>query len=184
MENFNQERMEQYKSLEQNIMQTVYEWQVKIGYAKESMNVYFMKDSLCYYCGEIEKDELREWLSGFKEFVKERLGEIKVSGDGKRFCIGVPESGTAYIKEHMEGNTFLSALVEAIKRPDCTMEDIKQIFASLSKDFVCEKIEGGEFDYVLYYNDPLLDPFRYCFTVHSHGIYYHRFTSYDYNSVI
>ena len=121
MQDFAQEWIEQFECLEQNIVQTIYEWQVKIGYAKESMKVYFMRDSLCYYCGNLEKDEMKAWLAGFKMFVKERLGEVRVSGDGKRFCFSVPEAGTEYCKDFFKGNSFLPKLVEEIKRPECTI---------------------------------------------------------------
>jgi len=51
-------------------------------------------------------------------------------------------------------------------------------------EFICEESKNDEFQYVIYFKDSTIDPFRYCFAFDQMGGYYHRLLDYDYQKVI
>lgn len=175
-----------YKHLEKNICDTVHEGQVKLGYVKECVRIYYFVASLENLLGVKVKDEW-EMAQVLQEFHKEqdpRLGELVISHEGKRFCFAIPEQGVTYIYESYKENVFLKHLMECLSVPNCQIEDIIKVFKEQSDSVICEKTEGAEFDYVLYFEDKAIDEFRYCFSIGQMGAYYHRFTEADYQSVL
>ena len=67
--------------LEQHILDTVKEWQIKIGYRKEAMNLYYPEESLKDMLGlseEATEQELKGALELFKEEAQERLGNVQI----------------------------------------------------------------------------------------------------------
>ena len=174
-----------YKHLEKNICDTIHEGQVKLGYAKECVRIYYFVASLESLLGVKVADEaeMDEILKEFQRQAKEELGNIDISHQGKRFCFAVPEQGVDYIYETYKENVFLKTLIEVLAKPDCQIEDIMKVFTAQSEHVVCEKMEA-EFDYVIYYKEKELDEFRYCFSIGEMGAYYHRFTEDDYKSIM
>ncbi len=175
-----------YGHLEKNICDTIHEGQVKLGFVEESIRIYYMLSSLNGLLGcEIEHPEqMEEALKEFPAFCKERLGEVQISRQGVRFCFQVSREGVCYIHASYQENTFLQELIKVLQTPGCQIEEIKETFEKKSKDMVCEKKTDEEFDYVIYYKDPSIDEFYYCFSIGEMGAYYHRFTEYDYKTVI
>lgn len=174
-----------YRHLEKNICDTIHEGQVKLGFVEESVRIYYMLGSLNGLLGTQAEtpEEMEAVLADFSIFVKQHLGTVEISRDGVRFCFQVSREGVRYIHETYQENLFLQQLIVVLQNPACTIEDIQAVFLEKSDDVVCEKKTDEEFDYVIYYKDPSIDEFYYCFSIGQMGAYYHRFTEYDYKSV-
>lgn len=174
-----------WKHLQKNIMDTIYEGQVKIGYEKSGIQIYYMFSSLESLLGVLVPSvkEMDVLMQVFKAKVTDALGPISITRDNERFCFYIPEEGTKFIYETYEENSFLRDLIEVVKNPACSLDDILSVFKKQSPDVVCQKMLDAEFDYVIYYKDKSIDEYMYCFNIGEMGAYYHRFTEADYASV-
>jgi hypothetical protein len=174
-----------YQQLEKNVIDTVHEWQVKLGYTEEMIRIYYNRDSLEHLVKLplTTVAEAKEFLIAWRETVKDHLGKIHLSNKDERFCIGIPADGTKYVYENKKDSTFLLDLMKVMKESPCTIEQILEVFKKQSPNVICEKVDSEEFDYVIYYEDESLDSFRYCFSLGQMGAFYHRFSEYDYLTV-
>ena len=103
--------------LEQHILDTVKEWQIKIGYRKEAMNLYYPEESLKDMLGlseEATEQELKGALELFKEEAQERLGNVQISEKARRYCIGIPEEGCEYIHTNVPDSEFLKTFLKTV----------------------------------------------------------------------
>lgn len=178
-------REEAYRLLENNVIDTIHEWQVKLGYTEEMIRIYYNRDSLEHLV-MLQLPTIKEaksFLIAWREQVKSHFGEVHLSNNGERFCIGIPAEGTKYVHEQRKGSTFLIDLMEVLKESSCTIEQILEVFKKQSSGVICEKATDEEFDYVIYYEDEDVDSFRYCFSLGEMGAFYHRFSEYDYQTI-
>ncbi len=166
-------------------MDTIHEGQVKIGYEKSSIQIYYNLASLEALLGVYipSAKEMDVLMKVFEKQVLSTLGPVAITRQEDRYCFFVPEEGTKYIFDTYGDNTFLKDLIDTTQKKDCTIEDILTVFKKQSPDVVCQKTPDAEFDYVLYYKDKSIDEFIYCFNIGEMGAYYHRFTEADYASV-
>ena len=81
---------------------------------------------------------------------------------------------------HMAENEFLTRFIAAISRHDCAIEDIRNVFLDFSEEVTLEKIEGQDFDYLIYFTDGKPNDYRYCITFEGCHVIYHRFTREDF----
>ena len=94
----------------QNIYDTIKEWQIKIGYQKESMGLYYPSSSLKRLMELPENMTLSELLKKLDIFLEEKvdtLGKVVVSNQKDRICLQIPKEGTAYVHEHISASPFL-----------------------------------------------------------------------------
>lgn len=179
-------KIQGFLHLERNLVAMIYEGMVKIGYHKgERQSIYYDYDLLCYLL-DIEEQVVAEHvdilprLMEFCEFISAHLGKVKVTMEKGRYKITVPEEGVDTIFEENKENTFLVELIATLRKKDCDIEEIKNVFYTYSDEVVCEPSEHAEFDYVVYFKDTTIDEFKYCFTFDVMGRYYHRLTEYDF----
>lgn len=173
-----------FKALEKNLADMVEESQIKLGYARMPIGLYYPQDSICRLLGApLDQAGLEQALEEFCSFAAERLGTISVSHEGSRFCFRIPEEGVEYVHEKRRDNGFLKEFIGAIGRHGCTFEEILAIFTRYSPHVRCEKMDAGEFDYLLYFEDGVPDDFRYCVKFEGHEAIYHRFTPGDYEAL-
>ena len=68
-----------WQALEKNICDTLKEWELKIGYGKEPVELYYPQESLCSLLGVPEKETnlLEQSLELFSKKVQERLGDVQ-----------------------------------------------------------------------------------------------------------
>lgn len=178
-------REEAYQLLENNVIDTIHEWQVKLGYTEEMIRIYYNRDSLEHLVKLPLPTilEAKEFLIAWRETIQDHLGKVHLSNNEERFCIGIPAEGTKYVHEQRKGSTFLLNLMEVLKEPTCSIEQILEVFKKRSPNVICERAVDEEFDYVIYYENDALDSFRYCFSLGEMGAFYHRFSEYDYQTV-
>jgi hypothetical protein len=170
-----------FSKLEQNIVDMIQEEQIKLGYRKETISLYYPLSSLNRLLhAEYSMEEMTQALKAFSVDTEERLGTITISNTGERFCLCFLPQATEYVHEHTESDGFLYDLIHTVSRHDISMEDVIQQFRKYSDCLHVEKMKDGEFDVLIYFEDGIMNDYRYCFHQEGHHIIYHRFTKEDY----
>ena len=181
-----------------NMTDQIKEAQLKLGYAEETVRLYYPLSSLRMLLGVEGADgtsgadatdagtvlaALKAELEGWEDCP---LGKLSVCLHGDRVEIGIPPKGVRYVHEQVKEPAFLSALIGLFQtKHHCSIEDVRRVFKSFQEDYVCEKLskEAAErmgFDYVLYFKDGAVDAYYYCIKEEMGHTVYHRFTREDY----
>lgn len=170
-----------YTKLERNLTDMIAEEQLKLGYRREAVRLYYPLASLNRLLDtECDGVHMRQMLMGFCSAMEETYGEIGVTVENDRFCFTMPPKGSAYIHAHQPEHSFLADFINKVREHGCRVEDVFQIFRSYSDHVHIEQIDNGEFDYLVYFEDGKPDTFLYCLTLEPEHIIYHRFTREDY----
>ena len=170
-----------FKKLKKNIIDVLIEEQIKLGYRKETVRLYYPLLSLNrFLSSDFDIDQMTILLKDFCAFVKDDFGEVEVSNIGDRFCFKFPPKASEYVHNHMDDNSFIFNFIRTIEIHDITIDDILQVFYRYSHSVHFEKVTHGEFDYLIYFEDGIPDSFRYCITDEGVHFIYHRFTIEDY----
>lgn len=168
--------------LEKHIVDTVKEWQMKIGYQEGGMKLYYPATSLQEAMEEGET--LQEALQAFASEVQPRLGKIEISHSGDRYCLVIPEQGCRYIAEKISEPEFLGRLLRVITAGNGTMEQIRRCFREFAAEKGTVSIEKNETEHelgrVFYFEDEKADEYVYCVEENEFGLTYHRFSRADY----
>lgn len=144
--------MEKERFIE-NLTEQIKEAQLKLGFVKETIRLYFPVRSLCDLLGLelISGRELAALLK--KEFENTVLGKLKFAQcEGDRIEVCISAAGAAYVHEQVPNPPFLEGMIELFqKNHRLTIEEICNFFARFSDCYVCEKMETGmDFDYVFF----------------------------------
>lgn len=178
-------------TLEQHMIDTIKEWQLKIGCQPGSMRLYYPQDSLSAMLQirpDVSEKEFLKALGCFTADVRERLGDIQVSHTEERYCLEVPDNGCRYVKEQVPDPEFLKILLDALKEKSADMNQIREIFLSYAseKNGRCledkHEAEGGGRVFCFDRND--IDPYVYCIEQDDFGLTYHRFSRQDYEKLL
>ena len=175
-----------YSKLEKNIIDSIEEQQLKLGYLEETVRLYYPLSSLKRFldmdCPEIDKcsiEEMQAVLQDFSKKTREHLGGVLITNKGERFCIAVPPKGAEYIHKNLNENGFLAELVCAVGKHGCTLEYVLDIFHRYSEHVHVESMSNGEFDYLVYFENNQPDDYRYCISVEAQHVICHRYTPED-----
>lgn len=192
------------QALEKHIYDTVKEWQMKIGYRKESMKLYYPAASLISLLG-LENgtgtENLEDALEEFCHKMESVLGKICVSSDEKkeRYCLDIPVQGVTYIAENIPDSVFLKKFLQVITAHGSTLEDVKTCFEQFAQEhgiLCCQNDktkEGmGHIFYFEYdggpegagYGSEEKDEYVYCVEADDFGLTYHRFDKTDYKKML
>ncbi len=177
-------------ALERHIVDTIKEWQLKIGYREGDMKLYYPAKSLAVLLDmDTETEEAGLWnaLGQFGEEVKGRLGEIQFSCHEGRYCLDIPSEGCAYVAEQIPVPEFLKLLLEVVATPGRTMEDVRNCFAHFADGKQIKYMETDSADHemghVFYFEQGDYDPYVYCVEENEFGLTYHRFSRSDYEEL-
>ena len=139
-----------YKRLYKNLIDIIKEEQAKLGFRRESIRLYYPLSSLNHFFETQDTEEqMKNRLHGIPDFIKETLGDIKVTSKKERFCFRIPEEGSNYVYENTNPNEFIKELIEIVGKHGCKMEDIIALFKKHDKNVFVEEIHNGEFDYLI-----------------------------------
>jgi hypothetical protein len=170
-----------FTKLEQNICDVINEEQIKLGYRKEVVRLYYPLLSLNRFLkSKMGIGEMIKALGEFCDGERERLGNIEVSNEGERFCFCLPPEASEYIHEHTRKDGFLYDFINTVSRHGVTIDEVIGQFKKYSDCVHVEKVSHGEFDYLVYFEDGHPDAYRYCLTDEGCHVIYHRFTIEDY----
>lgn len=170
-----------FDRLKQNIIDVIKEEQLKLGYRPETVRLYYPLSSLNHFFGK--KCDVKQALALSEDFCEEarsELGAITVSNQGERFCFAIPEDGAAYVHEHTLDYEFINELIDTVRTHGCGMEEVFSVFRAHSDRLHIEKLDNGEFDWLIYFEDGRPDSYYYCFSSDEFHTMYHRFLPEDY----
>jgi hypothetical protein len=171
-----------FLKLEQNICDVVKEEQIKLGYRKEAIRLYYPLLSLNRFLGtDLSIEEMKKALEEFCHHMGNKIGKTEVSNAGERFCFLLYSEVSEYIYTHTKHEGFLYDFIETVSRHGVTIQEVIDQFRKYSDCVHVEKVNHGEFDYLVYFEDGYPDSFRYCLTDEGCHVIYHRFTVDDYN---
>jgi hypothetical protein len=185
-----------FAALEKNLMDIVAEQQLKLGYRKESVRLYYPKSSLLNLLSEssekkdaleIENKKLNEIISEYfnDKNINSPLSGLCISNKDDRFCLTIPPNGSEYVHNRLAlGDTpevkFLKDFLSCVSRHNISLDDIKTVFEKYSDHVICEKTDIPDFDYLIYFSDETPDSYVYCIKFEGEHAIYHRFTRQDY----
>ncbi len=170
-----------FSTLEKHIIDVIKEEQIKLGYRSETIRLYYPMESINNLLGtDYSLVELTGILDQFGESVSSRLGNVGHSNVDRRFCFTILPEGVTYVHEKVEDNYFLKEFIEKISSHNITLDEILDIFYKFSDHVICNEMDNGEFDYLVYFQDKDPDAYRYCLKFEEDHVIYHRFTEDDY----
>lgn len=173
----------------ENIIEQIKEAQLKLGFAKEVIRLYFPSESLSKLL-QVDCSSGNELLAALEKeprFENTVLGEILFSiCKDDRIEVCVSPDGVVYVHEHVPDPPFLVRIIELFqKKHNPTIQEICECFAQFSDNYVCDKMKSGtDFDYVLYFADKKPDAWYYCVRAEMGHTIYHRFTEEDYYALV
>lgn len=173
-----------FAALEKHVIGVIAEQQIKLGYRRENVRLYYPLESLN---GILQTEatfmEMLNSLEEFSEYTRDRLGHILVESDGERFCLIIPPQGSDYIHTCSAVNGFLSEFINTVRKHGCTLEDALKVFRRYSSQVHVECVDADGYDYVVYFLDGKPDDYRYCLSMEEGHLTYHRFTKEDYEQL-
>lgn len=119
-------------------------------------------------------------VAGMNARLSDKLGMVEVSHRGDRFCFHILPEGVEYVHENTKENEFIRELVNLVAKHGCTINQIYELFTAHSNRVGREKMDNGEFDERIWFQDDVDDPYYYCFKQEGGHMIYHRFLPEDY----
>ena len=158
-----------YEALTQNLIGMVKESQIKLGYTKTPIHLYFPAQAICHLLDtQASPAQLEQILADFSQSVRDVLGTLTISVKDEMFCMTVPEKGVEYVHDHVETSGFLEEFIACMSKPERTIEDITAVFRKYS--------------YLIYFADGKPDAYRYCIHDEMGQLIYHRFTQKEFET--
>lgn len=176
------------RNLIQNMIEQIKEAQIKLGYVKETVRLYYPVSSINALLGTDAQDAeaLLAVLEQEPMFSDTELGKIQFAVHEGRMEISIPPEGAEYVHQKVPDPAFLMDIIALfVNHHCCTLEEVKEVFGRYSRNYVCEKMpEGTDFDYALYFEDASIDSYYYCIKEEMGHTIYHRFTKADYEALM
>ena len=174
-----------YERLKKNIVEVVKEEQVKLGFSKEIIRLYYPLESLNRIMGtSFDKKEMLQSLYDFSRSMKYFFWEIEISEENGRFCLILPPKTSVYVHENTPESGFLYDFIGVIGRHGILIDEVLSVFRKYSERVHFEKVSNGEFDYLIYFENGVPDTYRYCLTDEGHHIIYHRYSPEEYQAIV
>lgn len=173
-----------FTKLRRNIFDVIKEEQVKLGYRKEAIRLYYPIQSLNRLLDtQLGEVDMKSALKAFAKSVEDELGIIKISSDNNRFCFFLPEQATEFIYKNTEQDGFIHDFIATVAKHHVSIDELIELFGKYSDHVHFEKVNHGEFDYIIYFEDGKPDDYRYCLTDEGEHFIYHRYTKEDYEDL-
>ena len=134
-----------FEKLENSLIDVIKEEQAKLGFKEEKIHLYYPLSSLNhFFLAQDSADEMAARLQNLPEELTSKLGEVRVSHKGDRFCFYIPEPGSVYVHENMKENEFIKVLIELVQKHECTKVKLLDLFASYWEKTECQELDNGE----------------------------------------
>ena len=157
------------EALIQNMTDQIKEAQLKLGYARETMRLYYPLSSLNAML-EIQETDIRELAKKIRhelEAKKEKMGDTQIRIHADRIVFTIPPDFVEYVHKHA-----------------CTKEEITAVFEKFGA-YECRQMpDGMDFDYVIYFTDSSIDAYDYCIREEMGHTIYHRFARADFEALM
>lgn len=201
------------QKLIKNMTDQIKEAQMKLGFVRESIRLYFPWESFMVLLGENLEEEgsgihsedklfpadgnhsemegkkrksrILNELNNSPEFKSSGLGQVSFRESRGRVEVTIPPEGAEYVHREIPDPPFLKAMIRLFgTHHDISVDDICACFARFSPDYVCLEMPDNDFDYVLYFQDEEIDPYYYCIKMEMGHTIYHRFIKEDYEKLV
>lgn len=170
-----------------NMQDQVLEAQIKLGYAKETIRLYYPVSSLNALLGLTctGADTMLAMLEQEEALKYTRLGRLQFAVHSGRLEIGIPPEGVEWVYRNLEPPAFLKRFIGLFQeKHSCTIEEVCQVFAEFSHEYVCDVMPFGiDFDYCVHFLDRDIDEYYYCIKMEMGHTIYHRFMQEDYEQL-
>ena len=110
--------------LAQHMVDTVKEWQCKIGVRKEKMDLFYPLQSLKQLLQLNPADsteQLEKTLTEFQKEYEDLVGRLHFWKEKERYGIEIPEEGVIHIAETIPDPEFLEKFLKVIQNPASKM---------------------------------------------------------------
>ena len=202
------------QKLIKNMTDQIKEAQIKLGFVRESIRLYFPWESFMVLLGETlweenssginsedkiqqengnhkktenkaRKSRILNELNSSSEFAVSGLGQVSFRESRGRVEVTIPPEGAEYVHREIPDPPFLKEMIRLFgTHHDISIHDICDCFARFSPDYVCLEMQDNDFDYVLYFQDEEIDPYYYCIKMEMGHTIYHRFMKEDYEKLV
>ena len=141
--------------LEKHMVDTLKEWQLKLGSGNDRICLYYPRDSICEYLGIEENMDWNALICAVRQYLDKHasyLGKVRFTHSDDRLCMEVPEEGCDYVEKHVKAPDFLQKFLLVLKEQN--MEKIKSLFheyAEQNHGTVVEETETDDMGTVLYF---------------------------------
>ncbi len=176
--------------LAQHMVDTVKEWQCKIGVRKEKMDLFYPLESLkelLQLDPAASTEELEKTLTEFQKENTSLFGKLHFWKEKKRYGIEIPEDGVIHIAETIPDPEFLKSFLKVIQNPASNMDDVcncLQQFAKEKEDVLHqENMVHDGLGSVFYFEKDSTERYVYCVEDDDFGLTYHRFTRKEYENL-
>lgn len=166
-----------YKNLFDNIISIIKESQIKLGYDSIPIGINYVATSLE---GILGTSNIVPALDEFCVECRDVLGEVAYRSIDNGYRLDVSTKGVDYVHSIISDDEFLVQFINTVRRFDCTIDDVINVFKSYGDDVVVKRVDNGEFDYLIYFEGGTPDAFWYCIDTEDLGMTYHRLLKNDY----
>ena len=174
-----------YEDLKKNIMDVIKESQIKLGFEKNPVTIYYPIEALNHLLDtDLGEEQMDQCLQNFAKKVKDPLGEVVFQRNKSRYGITVQVQGVCYIDRNVTDNGFLRDLLELLRRHDCNKEQILAVFKKYSDQIRVQDVTDNDFDYAVWFENDANNIYRYCFHEEEGHVIYHRFTPREYQALM
>lgn len=130
-----------FTRLTEHVIDVIKEEQVKLGYRKERIRLYYPLDSLNQLLGgSFDILEMHEQLKNFDREAAWGAGQVEVWNEEERFCLSFSPEVAEYVHTHTPDSGFLYDLVDAVSRHGTSLEEVLAVFHRYSECVRCEKM--------------------------------------------
>lgn len=174
-----------FTRLTEHVMDVIKEEQVKLGYRKERISLYYPLDSLNLLLeGNYDISGMHEQLKAFDGEAVWGAGQVEIWNEKERFCLSFSPEVAEYVHTHTADSGFLYDLVDAVSRHGTSVEEVLAVFHRYSEHVRCEKMPDPDFDCLVWFEDGVPDTYRYCLKEEMGHVIYHRYTEEDYRRLM
>lgn len=170
-----------------HIVDTMKEWQLKMGRIDSDIRLYYPPDSVCEFLdlpADTSEEQLVSAVDAYLRTEAPFLGRVSVvPAKDHRVGVVISKEGNDYIADHVPAPVFLQGLLQLLKKQD--LEVIRIYFADTAASQGGTVVEEQEEDggLVLSFDRESIDPYVYCFDSDCFGVTYHRFSRSDYDKL-
>lgn len=173
--------------LKQHIIDTMKEWQMKIGFSDENIILYYPVDSLYKYLNlnkENSYETVKKELQSYVKYEMNMMGDINLIWQKNRVGIEISAKGSKYVHEKIAEPIFLKKFLNVINDKSSDMTDVEKLFKEYAKVnngecTICNSTHHNN-GKVFSFTDNIPERYVYCVENDEFGITYHRFSKEDY----
>lgn len=172
-----------YEKMVRNVIEVMEEQQAKLGFDGNAVYLFYPLYSAARLLGVYPEDAaILDALEGFCARVQDKLGKVEYELREGRITLKIPPEGGAYVAGQLDEGKFIVQLIKKVAGHHASAQDVISLFYAYSDQVHVQRMENGEFDYLVYFTQGEPDAFYYCLKEEMGHVSYHRFLKADYEA--